>query len=77
MPNKEKKYIHPKFAQIDRAHGLPKTPKKYEVLPPFWPLVDITNIPYYGITKFLANLLKIEEIPKELFDSGISLLVWT
>ena len=80
--------MRPKFAQIGRAHGLLKTHKKFEVLPPFRPIVDTTNTPYYGIVKFLANLLnpltlndftvkdsfdaanKIQQIPKELFDSG-------
>ena len=49
--------MRPKFSQIGRAHGLPKTHKKFEVLLPFRPKVDTTNRPYYGITKFLANLL--------------------
>ena len=78
----------PKFAQIGRTHGFPKTNKNFEVLPPFRLIVDTTNTPYYGIVKFLANLLnplalnnfivkesfdatnKIQEIPKELFDSS-------
>ena len=80
--------MHPRFAQIGRAHGLPKTHKKFEDLPPFRPIVDTTNTPYYDIAKFGANLLnpltlndftvkdlfdaanKIQQIPKELFDSG-------
>ena len=80
--------MRPKFAQIGRAHGLPKTHKRFEDLPPFRPIVDTTNTPYYSIAKFLANLLnplalnnftvtdsldaanKIQQIPKELFDSG-------
>ena len=88
ISNDEKKSMRPKFAQIGRAHGLPKTHKKFENLPPFRPIVDTTNTPYYGIAKFLANLLnpltlndftvkdsfdaanKIQQIPKELFDSG-------
>ena len=45
-----------KFAQIGRRHGLPKTHKKFEDLPPFQPIVDTSNTPYYGIAKFLANL---------------------
>ena len=45
-----------KFAQIGRPHGLPKTYKKFEDLPPFRPIVDTSNTPYYGIAKFLANL---------------------
>ena len=53
--NKEKKC--PKLAQIGVARGLPKTYKKCEVLPPFRPIVDTANTPYYDIAKFLANLL--------------------
>ena len=56
ISNDEKKSIRPKFAQIGRAHGLPKTHKKFEDLPPFRPMVDFTNTPYYGIAKFIANL---------------------
>ena len=77
-----------KFAQTGRTHGFPKTNKNVEVLPPFRLIVDTTNTLYYGIVKFLANLLypltfnnfivkdsfdatnKIQEILKELFDSG-------
>ena len=53
--NKEKKC--PKLAQIGVARGLPKTYKKCEGLPPFRPIVDTANTPYYDIAKFLANLL--------------------
>ena len=53
----EKKAMRPKFAQIARAHGLPKTHKPYERLPKFRPIIDTTNTPYYGISKFLSNLL--------------------
>ena len=57
ISNDDKKRMRPKFSQIGRAHGLPKTHKKFEVLLPFRPKVDTTNTPYYGIAKFLANLL--------------------
>ena len=88
ISNDKKKCMHPGFAQIDRGHGLSKTHKKFEVLLPFRQKVDTINTPYYGIAKFLANLLnpltlndftvkdsfdaanKIQQIPKELFDSG-------
>ena len=53
----EKKAMRPKFAQIAQAHGLPKTHKPYERLPKFRPIIDTTNTPYYGISKFLSNLL--------------------
>ena len=49
--------MRPGFAQIDRGYGLPKTHKKFEILLPFRQKVDTTNTPYYGIAKFLANLL--------------------
>ena len=48
--------MRPKFAQTERPHGLPKTHKRFEDLPPFQPIVDTSNTPYYGIAKFLANL---------------------
>ena len=53
----EKKAMRPKFAQIAQAHGLPKTHKLFEHLPKFRPIIDTTNTPYYGISKFLSNLL--------------------
>ena len=49
--------MRPKFAQIARAHGLPKTHKPFEYLPKFRPIINTTNTPYYGISKFLSNLL--------------------
>ena len=48
-----------KSAQITRAHGLPKTHKHYERLPKFRPIIDVINTPYYGISKFLSNLLNL------------------
>ena len=53
----EKKAMRPKFAQIAWAHGLSKTHKPFEHLPKFRPIIDTTNTPYYGISKFLTNLL--------------------
>ena len=53
----EMKAMRPKFAHIARAHGLPKTHKQYDHLPKFRPITDTTNTPYYGISKFLSNLL--------------------
>ena len=49
--------MRPKFALITRAHGLPKTHKSFENLPKLRPIIVTTNIPYYGISKFLSNLL--------------------
>ena len=53
----EKKAMRPKFAQIARAHDLPKTHKPFQHLPKFRPIIDTTNPPYYGIWKFISNLL--------------------
>ena len=49
--------MRPKFAQIARGHGPPKTHKPFEHLPKSRPIIDTTNTPYYGISKFLSNLL--------------------
>ena len=46
-----------KSAQIAQAHGLPKNHKHYKWLPKFRPIIDTINTPYYGISKFLSNLL--------------------
>ena len=45
------------FAQIGRAHGLPKIHKDYQDTPPFRPVIDKTNTPRYGIAKYLSLLL--------------------
>ena len=47
----ENKEMCPEFAQIARAHGLPKIYKSYETFPSFQPIVDTTNTPHYGIGK--------------------------
>ena len=85
LSNEKKKRMRPKFAKIGGAHGLSKTHKKYEVLPSFLPIVDTTNTTYSIFLANLLNPLtlndltvkdsfdaanKIQEIPKELFDSG-------
>ena len=53
----EKKEMCRKFAQIARAHCLPKSHKSYGTIPSFRPIVDTTNTPYYGISKYLSSLL--------------------
>ena len=50
----DKNLMRPKFAQIERAHGLPKIHKDYQDIPPFWPIVDTTSTPHYGIGKYLS-----------------------
>ena len=49
--------MHPKFAQIAKAHGLPKIHKTYDTLLSFQPIADTTNTPHYGIGKYLSVLL--------------------
>ena len=49
--------MRPKFEQIARAHGLPKAHKPFEHFTKFWPIIGTTNRPYYGISRFLSNLL--------------------
>lgn len=46
-----------KTVQIARAHGLSRTHKHYERLRKFRPIINTTNTPYYGISKFLSSLL--------------------
>ena len=53
----DKNLMQPKFAQIGRAHGLPKTHEDYQDIPPFRPIVDSTSTPHYGIGKCLSSLL--------------------
>ena len=53
----DKNLIWPNVAQIGRAHGLPKIRKDCQDIPPFWPIVDTTSTPHYGIGKYLSSLL--------------------
>ena len=70
----EKKAMQPKFAQIARAHGLPKIHKPFEHIPKFRPTIDTTNTPYYGISKFLSNLrnplTENQYVVKDLFTAA-------
>ena len=54
----DKNLMLPKFAQIGRAHSLPKIHKDYQDIPPFWPIVDTTSTPHYGIGKYCLIHLK-------------------
>ena len=49
--------MRPKFAQIVRAHGLPKIHKSYHTLPSFQQIADTTNTAHYGNGKHLSSLL--------------------
>ena len=42
-----------KFAQTGRAHGLLEIHKKFEVLPPFRPIVDTTIVDSTDIQKWM------------------------
>ena len=53
----DKSLMQSKFAQIGRAHGLPKFDKNYQDIPPFQPIVDTTSTPHYVIGKYLSSLL--------------------
>ena len=53
----DKDLMRIKFAQIGRAHGLPKIHKDYQDIPPFRPIVDTKSTPHYGIAKYLSSLL--------------------
>ena len=57
ITEKEKKAMRPKASQVGRAHGLPNIHKSYNTLPSFWPIIDTTNTPHYGVGKFLTRLL--------------------
>ena len=45
-------------AKPARAHGLPKTHKEYEELPPFRPVIDTIGSTHYKVGKYLCELLK-------------------
>ena len=53
----DKNLMRPKFAQIGRAHSLPKIHKDYRDILTFRPIVETASIPHYGIAKFLSSLL--------------------
>jgi hypothetical protein len=49
--------VQPQSTQPARAHGLPKTHKDFDTLPPFRPIIDTTGTAYQPIAKYLARLL--------------------
>ena len=53
----DKNVIRPKFAQVVRAHELPKIHKSCHHFSPFRPIIDAINTAHYGIAKYLSNLL--------------------
>ena len=57
LTENDKMEMRPKSARLGRAHGLPKIHKDYMNIPSFRPIVDTTCTVYYGIGKYLSNLL--------------------
>ena len=49
--------IRPQSTKPARAHGLPKTHKSYDTLPPLRPIIDMTGNAYQPVAKFLSRLL--------------------
>ena len=49
--------IRPQSTKPTRTHGLPKTHKPYDNLPPLRPIIDTTGNTYQPVTKFLSRLL--------------------
>ena len=52
------KTLRPKNAKSARAHGLPKTHKRYVNLPPFRPVIDTIGTTHSQIGKYLCEILK-------------------
>ena len=53
----DKMEMRPKSARLGRAHGLPKIHKDYTNIFSFRPIVNTTCTVYYGVGKYLSNLL--------------------
>ncbi len=49
--------VQPQCTKPARAHGLPKTHKDFDTLPPFRPIIDTTGTAYQHIAKYLTRLL--------------------
>ena len=49
--------IRPQSTKPTRTHGLPKTHKPYDNLPPLRPIIDTTGNTYQPVAKFLSRLL--------------------
>ena len=49
--------VQPQSTKPARAHGLPKTHKNFDTLPPFRPIIDTTGTAYQPISKYLTRLL--------------------
>ena len=49
--------IRPQSTKPARAHGLPKTHKPFDNLPPLRPIIDTTGTAYQPLAKYLSQLL--------------------
>ena len=49
--------VQPQSTQPARAHGLPKTHKDFDTLPPFHPIIDTTGTTFQPIDKYLTRVL--------------------
>jgi hypothetical protein len=49
--------VKPQSTKPARAHGLPRTHKDFDTLPPFRPIIDTTGTAYQPIAKYLTRLL--------------------
>ena len=49
--------VQPQSTKPARAHGLPKTHKDFDTLPPFRPIIDTTGTAYQPIAKYLITRL--------------------
>ena len=48
--------IRPQSTKPARAHGLPKTHKPFDNLPPFRPIIDTTGTAYQPLAKYLSQI---------------------
>ncbi len=49
--------VQPQCTKPARAHGLPKTHKDFDTLPPFHPIIDTMGTAYQPNAKYLTGLL--------------------
>ena len=64
LTENDKMEMKPKSARLGRAHGLPKINKDYTNIFSFRPIVDTTCTVYYGVGKYLSNLLNLLTLNK-------------
>ena len=64
LTENDKMEMKPKSARLGRAHGLPKINKDYTNIFSFRPIVNTTCTVYYGVGKYLLNLLNLLTLNK-------------